>query len=118
VTIAIRIGEIVIDGPALSHREREELQAFIEHDLAERIAHHRTGHIRGETGDPDVAPSPRSPTMANRGRDIAAGIASAVMASLPMWPDSGAATEPPRTGTPAGRPAAPAPAPVPDSVTR
>jgi hypothetical protein len=84
VTVQIDIGEIVIDGPAMSRREREELRATLEVELADRLGSPPARTDR----HPDRGPS-RSDRTTELARGIAAGIASALPASLPRTNQGG-----------------------------
>lgn len=78
MSFEISIDEISIDGPSLSRREREELRALLEHDLALRL---RRPPLRDDT------PAARAPSSSQRvvelGRSIAGGIALSLTGHLP-----------------------------------
>lgn len=78
MSIEINIDEIAIDGPALSRREREDLRAFLEHDLALRLRRPSHGDERRAEGAPSS-----SPRIRELGRSIAGEIASSLTSSLP-----------------------------------
>ena len=87
--LQVDIGEIVIEGPAMTRRECDQLRAFLERDLADRLAGPTAGDRLADPTDRDHVPGPSlSPRAAALGRGIAAGIVSSLRASLPPSPQS------------------------------
>lgn len=70
----VRIGEVLVDGPSLAHRERAALQAYVEHHLA-RLLH-------GAESTPEL-PGRVPPFVDRLGRRIVADVAASVAAALP-----------------------------------
>ena len=69
----VRIGEILVDGPPLTRRERAALQAYVEH------------HLPLLLGRGDAAPAAEgvSPSVGRLGSRIVADVAAHVAAALP-----------------------------------
>jgi hypothetical protein len=82
VIIEVDIGEISIEGPPLSRRQRDELRAFVEREVIERLHRTVSGGDRSGAG-PETA---RSPLVTDLGLPISRHILSSVAPSLPAAP--------------------------------